>query len=404
MTTVAIVCEYNPFHNGHLYQIEAIRREFGEETRIIAVMSGNYTQRGECAILDKLERAKCAVLAGVNLVLELPFPFSMSSAEFFSRAAINIVNEIGIVDYLSFGSESGDINSLTRYAELTLSDGYTKILSALFSSDEYASMGYPELCQLAYEKYSGEKAPVSLTPNNILAVEYIKELIKTKSRVKPHTVKRIGASYDEARIIENDIQSASGIRNAIINGTHSAPDYVPDITKGVYSDALSNGDFPCLATALSTAIISHFRINSSDAGEPIHDARGGLYNRLKASAIEANDLETLISLTETKKYTRARIRRAVWYSFFGVTSSDVVIPPTYSQVLAMDGTGRSCLKEIGKQTDFPIITKPSNTKMLDDVGRKQKELADKADSVFQLTKPTPKSGAFSLTFTPFVKK
>ena len=404
MTTVAIVCEYNPFHNGHLYQIEAIRREFGEDTRIIAVMSGSFTQRGESAILDKTYRAKCAVLCGVNLVLELPFPFSMSSAEFFSRAAIHIINKIGIVDYVSFGSESGELTELTEYARVTLSDEYNRTLNKLTESCEYANLGYPELCELAYTDTVGSRPALKLTPNNILALEYIKELIRTDSTVKPHTIKRQGASFDEEKIVGSALQSATAIRASVLSGDYSALDYVPKITESVYFDATQNGDFPCSPSRLSTAVISYLRINSSSANVDIHDAKGGLYNRLRNASLEANDFETLISLTETKKYTRARIRRVVWYSFFGVTSSEVVTPPAYTQVLAMDGLGRSCLKEIRKLAGFPIITKPSSTKGLCDIARVQKALSDKADSVFQLTKPTPKSAAFSLTVTPFVKK
>ena len=119
---IGIICEYNPFHNGHLYQIEKIREEFGEDTNIIAVMSGNYVQRGGVAIADKGIRAKCAVLSGADLVLELPFPFSMSSAEYFARSAIHILDRLGCVDYVSFGSESGSLDELTRTARALMSD------------------------------------------------------------------------------------------------------------------------------------------------------------------------------------------------------------------------------------------------------------------------------------------
>ena len=128
---IGIICEYNPFHNGHLYQVEKIREEFGEDANIIAVMSGNYVQRGGVAIADKGLRAKCAVLSGVNLVLELPFPFSMSSAEYFARAAVHILTEIGCVDYISFGSESGSLDALKKTAELMLTDEFLKALEKI---------------------------------------------------------------------------------------------------------------------------------------------------------------------------------------------------------------------------------------------------------------------------------
>ena len=123
---IGIVCEYNPFHNGHLYQIQKIREEFGSDTNIIALMSGNFVQRGGVAIADKGLRAKCAVLCGVNLVLELPFPFSMSSAEFFARSAVSIFNSLGCIDYISFGSELGDVVTLERTAELMLPSPHSR--------------------------------------------------------------------------------------------------------------------------------------------------------------------------------------------------------------------------------------------------------------------------------------
>ena len=136
MKTVAIISEYNPFHTGHEHQLKSIRRDFGEDTRIIAIMSGNYTQRAETAVLDKYLRAECAVLCGVDLVLELPFPYSSSSAEFFARSGVHIADSIGVVDFLSFGSECGDIESLKRTASISLTDEYKCTLKKLSSMPE----------------------------------------------------------------------------------------------------------------------------------------------------------------------------------------------------------------------------------------------------------------------------
>ena len=121
MTTVAIICEYNPFHRGHEYQIKKIREQFGEDTAVVCIMSGNYTQRGEFAFMPKTERAKCAILGGADLVLELPFPFSSSSAEYFAKSGVKIADSLGCVDYLSFGSESGDLNALYEAAKMATS-------------------------------------------------------------------------------------------------------------------------------------------------------------------------------------------------------------------------------------------------------------------------------------------
>ena len=404
MKTVAIICEYNPFHNGHLHHINSIRREFGEDTRIIAIMSGNFTQRGETAIMDKGDRAKCAVLSGVNLVLELPFPYSASSAELFARAGVAIADSIGIVDILSFGSECGDIGTLSRYAELSSSEEYTALVGKMLDAPENATLGYPKVCEMAFNSLYGEKYGISLSPNNILGIEYIKALNAINSNILPHTVARIGAAFNTSSMVDGCVQSASAIRNEVLCGNFSALEYVPEVTKPVILDAMKRGAFPCEMEKLSPAVISFFRINPSDASEDIHDAKGGLYNRLKSASLEANNISALVRLSETKKFTNARIMRAIWCSFFGVTSSDVRNTPEYTQILALDGIGRACLKETRGRTKIPILTKPSDTAALSEIGQKQKALANRADSVFHLTRPNAVSGSYSLTYTPFVKK
>lgn len=403
MKTVAIVTEYNPFHSGHKYQIDCIREHFGPDTRIIAVMSGNFTQRGEVAILDKAERAKNAIDAGVNLVIELPFPFSISSAELFASAAIRIIDRLGIVDYLAFGSEDGNTERLVEYARNCSSSEYLEKLQELIKNE--SGEGYPPLCERAYKLAFGEGVTlVTMTPNNILGIEYIKALLEIESKVKPVAFLRRGADYNEEIDKESIHQSASGIRGALLSGDNSALEYVPDTTKQSVLECRKNGTFPVDNSALSTAIIASIRLNPPSTMTHIHDVGGGLYNRLYASAQEATDLGTLITLTETKKYTTARIRRAIWYSFLGVTSSDVKEAPEYTQVLGMDEVGMSMLKEIGKQSSLPIVTKPSRDSLLLEVGKRQLGNSQRADSVFELCKPSPGKGDASLRFSPYVKK
>ena len=405
MSTVAIICEYNPFHSGHAYQIEKIRREFGEDTVILALMSGNFTQRGEAAIADKMLRARCAVECGINLCIELPFPFSMSSAELFSLSGIRILNALGTVDYLSFGSESGDIEALYKTAEYMLTPEYQQELSSALAVKEDKNEGYPKMCERALAKVAqNDTEYVSLTPNNILAIEYIKALISTKSKIKPHTVKRDGADYNEESIIHDKHQSASAIRNALASSDVSALDFVPETAKKLFLDAISTGFAPCDEERVSAAVIASLRLSSPDNGEDIHDVGGGLYNRLIAKSFEANTITDLIRLCETKKFTKARLRRSVWYSFFGVTSSEVKAHPAYTSLLAADSIGTAELKRIKRSSDFPIITKPSAIEKLPEAALRQKRASDKADSIFQMTKPSDICGNYALTATPYVKK
>ena len=401
---IGIVCEYNPFHNGHLYQIKKIREQFGENTNIIAVMSGNFVQRGGVAIADKSIRSECAVLSGVNLVLELPFPFSMSSAEFFARAAVHILTKIGCVDYISFGSESGSLDELYRIAELMLSHEFAMSLDRLSIDKEKKKLGHAALYEAALKEITGDEYAIALTPNNILAIEYIKAIITSKSNLKIHTVKRAFNSFSDENFVSGDIQSATAIRKSICDKDISALKYIPDITKNVILKAISDGEFPCENEKLATSVIASLRLNLPSLFEDIHDTSGGLYNRLKEMSFKTNTIESLICAAESKNFTKARIRRSLFYSLLGVTSSQFKELPEYTQLLALDSQGRAMLKTIGKQSAFPILTKPSDTDKLPDVALPQKAISDMADSIFQLTKPIPKDGNYALRFTPFVKK
>ncbi len=404
MKVVAIISEYNPFHNGHEYQISRLRQMLGEDIAVVAIMSGNYTQRGEAAIADKTVRATAAVECGVNLVLELPFPYSMSSAEFFAKSGVRIANEIGVVDYLAFGSESGDICQLTDIAAIMQSDEYSLMLNTLSTDPEYRDYGYPELCQEALVRvYGRDISRDYLSPNNILAIEYIKAISALGSNITPITIRREGAGYLDIINPMQEFQSASAIRQELVAENCSALDYVPNSAKNIFLKAISDGKMPSDASRLDYSVISSFRLNSPNVHPDIQDASGGLYNRLCDLSADASSISSLTAMAETKKYTKARIRRAIWNTFFGVTSSDVRALPAYTQVLAMDSIGRAVLREIKKRSDFPVITKPASYKEHSDEVIRQYELSLRADSVYQLTLKKPNSGRFSLTFTPYVK-
>ena len=405
MKVAAIISEYNPFHMGHEYQIKKLREMLGEDTAVIAIMSGNFTQRGEIAVADKTIRAKAAVECGVNLVLELPFPFSMSSAEFFAKSGVKIASEIGVVDYLVFGSESGDIGELSDIAAVMSSEEYILTLDSFKDDPEYKDYGYPELCQMALSKVFGKEIPRDvLSPNNILAIEYIKAISHFCNTIAPITVRREGAGYLDIINPMAEYQSASAIREELACKNLSALNYVPEKAKQIYREAIEDGKMPSEISRLDVSVISSFRLNSPAATPDIQDAAGGLYNRLCDISAEATGISSLTCLAETKKYTKARIRRAIWNTYFGVTSSDVRVLPSYTQVLAMDSIGRSVLKRIKKVSDFPVITKPSSYREYGDGVIKQKELSNKADSIFGLSLKNSNSGRFPLIFTPYVKE
>ena len=403
MKVAAIIAEYNPFHKGHEYQIEKTREILGDDTAIIAIMSGNYTQRGELAIVDKTVRARAAVDSGVNLVLEIPFPHSMSSAEFYARSGVHIAEAIGVVDYLVFGSECGDIDKLVRVAENMSSGEFTSRMADAMRED-CREIGYASLCESVYRELYGDEVDNLLSPNNILAIEYIKALKDRSSSITPLTIKREGAGYNEGFSAKNQFQSASAIREMMHGDFSSALDFVPDSAKGAFLSAYKAGKMPTREQRLDSAVISFFRLNSPVGEVDIHDAAGGLYNRLQDISSDVTTISALIKNSETKKYTNARIRRAVWYSYFGVTSSEVRALPRYTQILALDDIGRKLLKVIKRVTALPVINKPSSLSSLDSNALSHKELCRRVDAVYPLTAAQPDSGRFPLTFTPYVKK
>ena len=405
MKVAAIITEYNPFHNGHKYQIDEVRRILGEDTAIIAIMSGNYTQRGEIAVADKTERAKAAVLSGVNLVLELPFPFSSSSAEFFAASGVRIAEDIGIVDYLAFGVESEYDDELIKIFARMASSEYNEALIDLSKDNESSALGYPELCQSAYNRLYGEELSREFfTPNNILASQYIKALCLLNSNIKPLPIKRIGAGYSDGYKADTALQSATYIRGAIAENDISALEYVPNSAKNVYSELIADGRMPSDISVLDAAVITHFRLNPPSELTDYFEALGGLYNRLYAQSLKTESIKSLISGTQTKKYTTARIRRAIINSYIGVTSSDMKRPPLYTQALAMDTKGCELIKKSKKVSKIPIITKPASYKDMGEEIVKQRELSSRADAVFAMTFKKPYPASHEVTFTPFVKK
>ena len=401
MKTVAIISEYNPFHNGHLYHTQKIREEFGSETAIIAIMSGNFVQRAEAAIMEKWDRAKIATEAGVNLVIELPFPYSAASAEYFAKAGVSIANSIGVVDVLSFGSECGNVNALSTVAENIMSKEFNEEVKRL--TKESASVGFAKNREIAYKNLYGNSVDIT-TPNNILAIEYIKALKQIGSNIIPHTIKRCGAGYNTNSYDESGVQSATYIRKLFNENNYSAEGYIPEFAENYISDLINKKEFPCNSEKLWPAISSNIIKVDIDEFASFAECGGGLADRLKAKANEATSLASLTTLSSTKKYTTARIKRAMLFSFFGVTSSDLTEQPAYTQVLAMDKIGQALLKKIKKASSIPAITRPSSRGEDKTALRKQKDKADMADSVFQLTKPVCACAASIYRKTPYVKK
>ena len=403
MKVVGIVCEYNPFHLGHAHQISEIRKTLGEDTAIVALMSGNYVQRGEPAILGKFERARAAVEAGVSLVLELPFPYSASSAEYFGRAAVSILDSLGIIDILSFGSECGDTSLLSDIAEKTRTPAFEALLKNILKSPAGRAMGYARAFTEAYQTLFGiHAAEVLNLPNNILAISYISAIKERNSSIDLHTVLRCGTDKDG-----NDAALHAGatyLREEMIAGRwEQALVSLPSETHALWNEARKAGRTPASAERLSPALLSHLRLCDPASGRTAAECGGGLYEHLARCAREATDLSSLLTCAATKKYTDARIRRALLFSFIGVTPTALRQSPQYTQVLATDERGRALLAHIRKSTSISVLTKPADIDKLSAVAQAQATLSYRADSVYGLASPVPQRADAFLCTAPYLK-
>lgn len=407
MKTVAIVSEYNPFHKGHKYQLDQIKKDFGDDTCIVSIMSGNYVQRGDLAILDKFSRARIAVEEGVSLVLENPFPYCMQSAELFASSAIRIMSRAVKPDAISFGCECSDASVLRKMSENLISDEFSALLSENLSDKNAKNLGFPQIYELTYKTLYNDETAVRILkePNNVLALEYIKSIMREKADIGIHAVKRAGAMHDEDFSPENDFSSSSAIRSLILkNDIETAISLLPYASQKICAEAYENGVLPTNITRLSNAILAFLRINSPEDYKKTFDSEGGLAHRLHKYSMQAKDLNELITLVSTKRYTTARIRRALLNLFFGITSSDVKNLPAYTQVLAMDKKGCEKLKEMKGNTEIEILTKSADYVFLSENAKRQAEISNTADAVYSLAKPIPMSGDEFLRTSPFCKK
>ncbi len=335
MKICAVICEYNPFHNGHKHQIELAKRDFDA---VLCVMSGSFTQRGEVAVFDKWSRAKAAVLSGADLVLELPVRYSLSSANGFARGAVDIVAETGIADALLFGSEENDINALSRAADILISEP-TEI-SQKIKELLAGGMSYPMARQTAFSGIIG--GDLLTKPNNILAIEYISALKQKNSNIVPITHARTIGHSDNAE--ENGYASASFIREKIKKGE--------DISR------LTPFDFSSCEIYDTNRLTDIFKYLLITKGEAlflnIPDAEPGLYNRFLKAA-NSDTFEDMTDACVTKRYTRSYLKRIALRALLGLEGG--FLPPRYLRVLAANHTGQKMLAEMKKRATLPIVTK-----------------------------------------------
>lgn len=352
MRIAGIICEYNPFHSGHLYHITETKKAF-PEYKILCLMSGNFTQRGEAAIFDKFTRAKSALLCGADIVIELPAVCAVASANYFARGAVRILGKLEC-DVLSFGSETDDLDFLASAANILNSE--TDEFKQLINTNLNLGFSYPRSRFNALAKYMGSEEINS--PNAILAIEYLRELNTLNSNTKPFLVKR-ASDYNSKILTKNNYPSATALRKRILeDGILGLNDYIPEAAYAVYSEAINNGFIPACNDRLSRAII--YSLLSSDL-QDLPDSGEGLYNRLKKSAYEFSSLEEIISAAKSKRYTRTRLNRLLIYSLLRFTKEmqnryfDTEL--NYIRVLGVSQNSHGMLNYLGKK--IKIVTTPN---------------------------------------------
>lgn len=386
MAVFGVVCEFNPLHTGHKYLLDRARA-MGAEA-VVCVMSGNACQRGELAVADKYIRGKAAVLSGADLVLELPYPWSSASAEYFARAAVGVLS--GLCDTLIFGSECGDIELLTRTAALADSESFREEYRERLERGEGSAEAYFSMLSAC----SG----ASFSSNDLLGIEYIRAIRRGGYSMTPIAIPRVGMGYRDTDIREGELPSASALRKVLRCGSVERWEgYVPPRAFEVYRVAEAEG---CITdpSRLDGAALGFFRMKRGEELEGIAEAGGGLGERICATAMSATSLEELISLSATKRYTTAKVRRAILFSMTGVTDDLLRSEAEYTLLLAANEKGRAILSEARRKGGIPIVTKGA-----DAPEGAQRDASWRLDALFTLGSKNRREGFAMLKKSPYME-
>ena len=377
---LGIIAEYNPFHNGHLYHIAKSKQETGAEY-VIAVISGNFVQRGNTSIINKWKKARMALLNGVDLVIEIPTIYSISSAENFAEGAIKIFNSLGIVDTISFGMESDDISTLNNIANVLYNEPkeYTTILSHELKKGN----SYPKARENALLMYLNDikrYANVMMGSNNILGIEYIKAMRRTKSTITPIGIKREKVLYNDKYIVD-EFASATAIRKMLMTKQlNDISKVMPRNSYLILGEELKNGHYVVDLSRFEKEIIYTLRkISTADIAK-LPDVSEGLENSIKNAADSCNTLEELINIVKTKRFTQTRIQRILLYALLGIDKKQMEISKRitpYARVLGFNNKGKELISEMMNiNPKLNIVT--SVKKYIDAVANKNlKEMLEK---------------------------
>lgn len=347
---LGIISEYNPFHNGHILHLQESKK-LTHTNFSIAVMSGNFVQRGNTALVDKWSRAEMALKAGIDLVIELPTLYAISSAENFADGAIKILNGLGIVDYVSFGSEIGELSPLNDVAEILYKE--PKEFSNLITKQLRSGLSYPKARELAIQMYFGgsqKYTEILENPNNILGVEYLKSLKKHKSAIQPITLKRKYSDYNSTDI-KSGIASATAIRT-MLQKNKNIHYVVPYETYEIIEEKQKLGQVIADLAVFEKEIIYTLRKMTLSEIANLPDVSEGLENKIKIAANTSNTLLDLVAKIKSKRYTQSRIQRILLYALLNISKKDIELSKKqmpYIRVLGFNSNGKKMLSAIANR-------------------------------------------------------
>ncbi len=413
MRASGVICEFNPFHNGHAYLLSRMREEVGEDGCVICLMSGRFVQRGEAAMADPYLRGLMARAGGADLVLELPFPWSASGAEHFAAAGVRVLSRLG-VDSLTFGSECGDPDLLSRAARAVSDPQFGDQYAALCRQGMGTTAAYTEALRLVSEGM-GNALPAGFpSSNDLLGIAYIKALEQIRSEAgqapTARVVTRLGSGYREDTLTEGAYPSATALRillreaacdpvalEAMLTGS------MPDGALSILLRSIEWGDIPTEGDRLLPFYHTLYRLKSPADMESLAEWGGGLAGHICRHARAEATPEGFFSSLRTKQYTDARLRRALLFGAVGVTEQDLRAIPAYTTLLAASKRGRAYLKAWQKANrdapdGFCVVTKPADAPQ----GR-QRDLSDLSDSLFTLCFPTPREAGEMYKRMPWIE-
>lgn len=362
MKAVGIIAEYNPFHSGHHWQLSTAKTLSGCPAAVI-VMSGQFVQRGEPALFDKWLRAEMAVRSGADLVIELPAVFALRSAQYFAAGGVRLLQALGIVSHLSFGVEDNDLAALKKLAALA----DTAHTGSLVRQKLKAGLSYPAaLGQVLLTQSRTEAAALAFTPNNILAIEYLRALSRYGAAILPCPVKRQHAGYHEVDI-SAPFASATAIRKSILDHGRVQPAaaaVIPPASKTIIEKALHSGRGPVTDVAFEAALLARLRTMPPAAIAELPDVTEGLQHRIAETALTATSRDKLLSAIKCKRYTHTRLQRILLHALLGTTKAAIEefdhAGPLYARVLAFSEQGKELLRQASRQSGLPLITKTTH--------------------------------------------